>query len=124
MTERPYRAPHHTVSLGGLVGGGDVPRVGEVSLAHGGVLILDSVDEFGVAKLKNLAATIRNCEAVFYRGEFKTPVRTPTDLTYRFPALPMSVVATMRGPKTKNQDKVAEAISDIFQMATFEVGAR
>lgn len=60
IKERPYRSPHHTTSMVAMIGGGSVPRPGEVTLAHNGVLFLDELPEFGKKSLEVLREPVED----------------------------------------------------------------
>ncbi len=110
MLQRPFRAPHHTISHAGLVGGGRVPRPGEISLSHRGVLFLDELPEFDSRSLEVMRQPLED--------HLVTIARVNGTLT--FPANFMLVGAMNPCPCGYHGDPVKECTCSLMQVMRYQ----
>ncbi|MGH7231621.1 MAG: YifB family Mg chelatase-like AAA ATPase [Nitrospiraceae bacterium] len=109
VTTRPFRAPHHSISDAGLIGGGAVPRPGEVSLAHHGVLFLDEIAEFKRHVLDGLRQPL----------EEGTVTVTRANASLRYPARCMLVAAMNPCPCGYYGDRTRECLCAPHQIRRY-----
>jgi len=109
MARRPFRAPHHSISDAGLIGGGVVPRPGEVSLAHHGVLFLDEIPLFKPHVLDGLRQPL----------EDGTVLLTRVSASLRYPARVMLVAAMNPCPCGYHGDRTRECLCTPHQIRRY-----
>ena len=110
IRHRSFRAPHHTISHAGLVGGGHWPRPGEISLAHRGVLFLDELPEFGTRTLEGLRQPLE---------DHKVSIARATG-TLTFPANFMFVTAMNPCPCGYYGDPVRECTCSLSTISRYQ----
>ena len=109
IIQRPFRSPHHTISDAGLIGGGHVPRPGEVSLAHNGVLFLDELSEYKKHVLEVLRQPLEDMQV--------TIARAATTITY--PSSFMLVAAMNPCPCGFFSDPKHECRCSVYQIQRY-----
>lgn len=109
MTSRPFRSPHHTISDVALVGGGQYPQPGEISLAHNGVLFLDELPEFKRGVLEVMRQPLEDREVTISRARF----------TVTYPSSFMLVASMNPSPGGYFNDPDAPVVSSPAEMQRY-----
>lgn len=110
MTKRPFRAVHHTASANGIIGGGTVPKPGEITLAHRGVLFLDEMVEFPRNVLEVLRQPLEDGEIIISRAKH----------TIKYPAKFMLLGAMNPCPCGYLGDKQKQCTCSDFQISRYQ----
>lgn len=109
MTSRPFRSPHHTISDVALVGGGQYPQPGEISLAHNGVLFLDELPEFKRGVLEVMRQPLEDRDVTISRAKF----------TVTYPSSFMLVASMNPSPSGYFNDPNAPVLSSPAEMQRY-----
>lgn len=109
MTSRPFRSPHHTISDVALVGGGQYPQPGEISLAHNGVLFLDELPEFKRSVLEVMRQPLEDRDVTISRARF----------TVTYPSSFMLVASMNPSPGGYFNDPEAPVVSSPAEMQRY-----
>lgn len=109
MNQRPFRAPHHTISDVALVGGGSYPQPGEISLSHNGVLFLDELPEFKRSALEVMRQPLEDREVTISRAKF----------TVTYPSSFMLVASMNPSPSGYFPDSDKAVTSSSFEMQRY-----
>lgn len=109
MTNRPFRSPHHTISDVALVGGGQYPQPGEISLAHNGVLFLDELPEFKRSVLEVMRQPLEDRDVTISRARF----------TVTYPSSFMLVASMNPSPGGYFNDPDAAVVSSAAEMQRY-----
>ena len=105
--QRPFRAPHHTASAAALVGGGPVPRPGEISRAHNGVLFLDELPEFNRNVLEVLREPLENGAITISRANYQADFPARFQLIAAMNPCPCGYLGDRSGECHCSRDRVA-----------------
>ena len=108
MRHRPFRSPHHTISSAGLVGGGNIPRPGEISLAYHGVLFLDEFPEFDRRVLEVLLQPMEDGVVTIARAAANLTYPARLQLIASMNPCPCGYLGDMARPCTCSQAAVAK----------------